>query len=104
MHDDRSFQAHDVIPELGHAFPPSFLEVALQIRAQRAIIPKAVESTINLRRLENEPTPFGERNDFLHQFARLCFSHRRGSVLEGYLDVKMARNTREGGRKPLNRG
>ena len=60
--------------------PPGVLDVALQLGAERAVIPEAVEAAVDFRRLENEPAPLAERNDLFHQLTGLWFSHKARSV------------------------
>src|SRR5947208_10351659 len=67
VHDNGGFQPDDILALLGHRAPPEFLDVALEFGAQRAVIPKSVDPTVDFRRLENEPAPFAQRNDFFHQ-------------------------------------
>ena len=40
-----------------HVAPPGLLDVPLQLNAQWAIVPKAVEAPVDLARLEQVPTP-----------------------------------------------
>ena len=55
VHDDGGLQADDIIAPLGHDAPPVILDVALEFRAQRAVIPKAVDAAVNFGGLENKP-------------------------------------------------
>src|SRR5581483_3645448 len=91
MHDDGGFESHHVVAQSRHGAPPAFLDVALEFGSQRTVIPETIQAAVNFRRLENEPAPLRERDDLLHQFARLLISHRAGSVLQPPLDVKLAR-------------
>ena len=49
-----------------HVAPPGLADVSLQFDAQGAVIPKAVQSAVNLARLEQEPTPLREGDQLLH--------------------------------------
>ena len=89
-HDDRRFEADDIIALAGHGVPPEFLDVALEFRAERAVIPKAVDAAVDFRRLVDEPASLAERHDFLHQLAAFWLGHRAGSVLNGGFEVKEA--------------
>src|SRR5262245_3850333 len=56
-HDDGRFEAGDVVALTRHRVPPEFLHVALEFRAQRAVVPKAVDAAVDFRRLVNESPP-----------------------------------------------
>src|SRR5688572_31475165 len=47
---------HDIVADLGHGAPPAFLDVALQFRAERAVVPKAIDSAVNLGGRSEEHT------------------------------------------------
>lgn len=66
MHDDRSFQAHDIIAELGHGAPPGFFDIALEFSAQWTVIPESVQAAVNLRGLKNETPAFAQGDNLLH--------------------------------------
>ena len=46
--------------------PPRLADVPLQLDAQRAVIPKALQAAIDFARLEQEPTPFAEGYQLIH--------------------------------------
>src|ERR1035438_10511671 len=75
-HDDGRFEAGDVVALAGHGVPPEFLDVALEFRAERAVVPKAVYAAVNLGRLKNEPAPLAQRHDFFHLQIFFRFSHK----------------------------
>jgi hypothetical protein len=50
---------HDVLP-------PRFAQVLLQLRAERTVIPKAVDAAVDLGGLINEPAALAERHDLIH--------------------------------------
>src|SRR5262245_2717461 len=62
VHDDRAIDAHhaDFVSVRSkrrvahHVLPPDFLDVALQLHAERAVIPEAVDAAVNLARLEDK--------------------------------------------------
>ena len=80
-HDDGRFEAGDVVALAGHGVPPKFLDVALEFRTQRAVIPKAVDAAVNLRRLKNEPAPLAQRHDFFHLQILFWIGHRANQCL-----------------------
>ena len=63
---DRAVHAEHVVAFLDGLAPPVVLEVALQFGAERAVVPAAVETAVQLAGLENEAAAFAQRNDFLH--------------------------------------
>ena len=75
-HDDSGFEADDVVALAGHGVPPEFLDVALEFRAQRAVVPKAVDAAVNLGGLVNEPAPLAQRHDFFHERILFSLGHR----------------------------
>ena len=90
VHDDGGFQADDVVAPAGHGLPPGLLDVAFEFRAQRAVIPKAVDAAVNFGGLKNEPAPFAQRDNPFHQIIGFGLHHRSHSFLEGAGDVKEA--------------
>src|SRR5471032_2190820 len=66
-HDDGRFEAGDVVALAGHGVPPEFLDVALEFRAERAVIPKTVDAAVNLGGLKHKPAPLAQRHDFFHE-------------------------------------
>jgi hypothetical protein len=76
VHDDGGFEAGNVVALAGHGVPPEFLHVALEFRAERAVVPKAVDAAVNLGGLKNEPAPLAQRHDFFHQDVFFQPGHR----------------------------
>ena len=66
MHDDRGIEADDIVAVAGHRAPPGVAEVALQFRAERAVIPEATDAAVDLGGLEDEAAPLAEADDLLH--------------------------------------
>ena len=81
-HDDGRFETDNIVALAGHGVPPEFLDVALEFRAQRAVVPKAVDPAVDFRGLEDEPAAFAQGDNFLHQVSGFGFGHRAGRVLE----------------------
>ena len=87
-HDDGRFEAGDVVALAGHGVPPKLLDVALEFRAERAVIPKAVDAAVNLRRLKNEPAPLAQRHDFFHLQILFWIGHRANQCLRSWCRCK----------------
>ena len=66
MHEDRTVDSHHVLPALHDVAPPSVLDVALELDAERTVVPAARQPAVDLARLRREPTPFGEVHDLFH--------------------------------------
>src|ERR1700722_16416006 len=75
-HDDGRFEAGDVVALAGHGMPPEFLDVALEFRAERAVIPKAVDAAVNLGGLKHKPAPLAQRHDFFHERIFFWLGHK----------------------------
>ena len=89
-HDDRGFQSGDVVPLAGHRVPPKLFDIAFQLRAEWAVIPKSVDAAVDFRGLKNESTPLAQRHNLFHQLITFRFGHKAGSLLQGESDVKEA--------------
>ena len=55
-----------VIVSQDHVLPPSVLDVTLELDAQGAIIPEAVQAAVDFARLKDEPPSLAQRNNLLH--------------------------------------
>ena len=66
-HEDRGVEADDVVAQLDHRAPPGVPDVALQLDAERAVVPGRAEPAVDLARLEHEAPALGEGRDGLHQ-------------------------------------
>ena len=71
VHDDRRFESHHVVAQAGHLAPPEFLHVALQLSAERAVVPEAIDAAVDLRRLVNESAALAERHDLIHRLGTI---------------------------------
>ena len=49
-----------------HVTPPSILDVTLEFNAQRSVVPKAIQSTIDFAGLKHVATAFAKRNELFH--------------------------------------
>ncbi len=66
-HDHGSIEPDDVVAELHGRTPPLLADVALDLGAERPVVPGRAEPAVDLRGLERDPPPFGEGGDGLHQ-------------------------------------
>ena len=78
----------DIVAPAGHGAPPGILDVALEFRAEGAVIPKAVDAAVNFGRLKNEPPAFAQGDNPFHQIIGFGLHHRGHSFLQGAADVK----------------
>ena len=64
--EDRAVEADDVVALVYMFAPPVVFEVALQLGAERPVVPAAVESAVDLGGLEDEAAAFAQAHDLLH--------------------------------------
>ena len=64
--DDRAVEALDVVALAHDALPPERLQVVLELDAERAVVPEAVDAAVDLARLEDEAAPRAERHEVVH--------------------------------------
>ena len=62
----RTWQRGQVVMAGDHVAPPGFLDVALQLDAERAVIPEAVEAAVDFARRKDEAAAFAQRDEFFH--------------------------------------
>src|SRR5262245_6728636 len=84
MHDDGAVEADHLVRAGGagrraefivagdHVAPPDLLDIALQLDAERAVVPEPVQPTVDLASLEEKPAPLAQRDDLVHL---LVFGH-----------------------------
>ena len=77
-HNDGGFEADDVVAPTGHGVPPEVLDVAFEVGAERAVVPKSVDAAVNFGRLVDEPAPLAQRHDFFHERTLFRFGHKDG--------------------------
>ena len=51
---------------LTHVLPPRILDVPLEFDTERPVVPKAVQPTVDLARLEQESSSLAQRHQFFH--------------------------------------
>src|SRR5690606_24350140 len=86
VHDDGRVEADHVDdlavrPVAGSAddvVPPGVLEVALELHAQRAVIPEAIDAAVDFRRLPDEAAPPAQGDDVVHGLAGVGDTRRFG--------------------------
>ena len=66
IHEDGAVHADHVVALPHHDAPPIVLQVPLQLDAQRAVIPAAIEPSVDFARLKNKTAPFAKADDFFH--------------------------------------
>jgi len=69
-HQDGSIHSYDIVPVLGHRFPPVLLEVALQCNAQGAVVPSPIQPAVDFGGWEDKPPAFAESDNFFHAVIR----------------------------------
>src|SRR4051812_297268 len=78
MHDDRAIEPDhfvgfrraggrgNIVVAADHVAPPCFFDVAFQLNAERAVVPKSIQAAVDFARLKNEASPFAQRDEFVH--------------------------------------
>src|SRR5580700_8951063 len=77
MHDDGRVEGNDVVAQLDGVSPPGTLDVLLEHGPQRPVIPKPVDSAVDLAGLKDETSALGKSGDLFHHDAasRGCSFH-----------------------------
>src|SRR5438477_3565454 len=86
MSQDRAIQPDDIVAVAHCHLPPILLEIIFKLDPKRAVIPHPVEPAINLARLENEPAPLAQTDDFLHSLRILVPCHDRKYLTADHAD------------------
>jgi hypothetical protein len=71
MHEDRRVDAHDIVAA-HHRLPPVLLDVALELHAERTVVPHRARAAVDLGRLEDEAAPLAQRHEFVHHVGVGC--------------------------------
>jgi hypothetical protein len=66
VHQDRRVDPHHVRPALHEVAPPHPLDVALELDAERPVVPARPDPAVDLARLEDEAAALGERDERVH--------------------------------------
>ena len=66
IHQDGSVQAHVVGVLLDELLPPGVLDILLQLRTKRAVVPGVGKAAVDLAAGEHEAPVFAQGNDFVH--------------------------------------
>src|ERR1043166_1331782 len=80
MHDNAGFQAGDVVARLRQAAPPIIFDVTLELGAERAVVPEAIDAAVNFGGLKDEPAPFAEGNNLFHAVSAFARVHREWAI------------------------
>ena len=67
VHEDAGVDPLNVVA-VGHLSPPRLLDIAQELDPQRPIVPAAIEATVDLRALKDEPLALAQGDDFFHHF------------------------------------
>ena len=74
VHEDGGVQPHHVVAPGDDRPPPGLLDVALQLHAQRPVVPRRAEAAVNLAALEHETAALGKGQHLVH----VCIGQRAG--------------------------
>ncbi|GAA2772815.1 hypothetical protein GCM10020219_048590 [Nonomuraea dietziae] len=70
--DDAGVEADHVFAGLDHRQPPLPLDVVLQLHAQRTVVPRRAQASVDLARRVDEPPSLGEADDRVHDVGPAC--------------------------------
>ena len=93
---NRAVHAEHVVALLHGLPPPVVLQIALQLRAERAVVPAAVEAAVKLSGLENEAAAFAQRHDFFH-------AGGIGDIFVGHVFERLGREAKQARRRAARR-
>ena len=68
VHEDGGIEAHDVVVQVNHGFPPVFLDIVLHFHAVLAVVIHGAQTVVDLAGGENEPVFLGVRHEILESF------------------------------------
>src|SRR5262249_3162152 len=57
----------DVVTLVHHRAPPRVLDVALELDAERTVVPRRADAAVDLARREDEAAPLAQRDELRHQ-------------------------------------
>jgi len=66
VHQDRSLEADDVPAQADHVPPPEMPDVPPHLDAERTIVPRRPEATVDLARLEDEAPALAQGDEGVH--------------------------------------
>ena len=95
VHEDRGVDAFDVLA-IGHRAPPALLDVALELDAERAVVPAGVDAAVNLAGRKDEAAALAQRDQIRHVFKILrgtggfCGGGVIGSRLLGHGSMELS--------------
>ena len=83
VHDNRGIESDDIFAVASHRAPPGVAQIALQLGAEWAVIPEAIDAAVDLGALENEAAPLAQGYDLLHQRDFFGRAHVRQDWISG---------------------
>ena len=66
VHDDRAVEPDHVVAHPDVVTPPGVFDVALELDAQRAVVPESVDSAVNFARGKDKPPALAQRDQLVH--------------------------------------
>ena len=72
MHEDGRVDAHDILVEKRHSFPPVAFDVVFQFYAVLVVIVDGSEAVVDFAGLKHKPILFGVGYNFLKHIFLLC--------------------------------
>src|SRR5690606_29622140 len=100
VHQDRGVEPLDVVTLVNHRAPPRFLHVALQLDAERAVVPDRARAAVDLGRLEDETTSLAERHQPVHPFGTVRHFQQNAEESAAIARPAQTRGATEGEQPP----
>ncbi len=69
-HENGAIHSDDIVPVLGHRFPPIFLQVTFQCHAEGTVVPGAIQPAVDFGRWKDKAPAFAESDNFFHTVIR----------------------------------
>ena len=67
VHQDRGIESFHVVALVDVGAPPGTLDVVLELDAHRAVVPRALQASVQFAALKQEPAPLAEPHDLVHR-------------------------------------
>src|SRR5262249_15669963 len=68
VHGDGGIEPDHIVSQMNIVAPPETLHIVLELNAERPVVLRGTQSSVNFTRLKNEPAPLGQRHDLVHVY------------------------------------
>ena len=67
IHNDGGVQPDYIVSLVDHRFPPLFFDIVFELDSQRAIVPEALQTSVDFGARVHKSPSFTQANDFVHK-------------------------------------